>query len=134
MQQPLIAWEPKANFTVRGDRLLLCHVLMNLINNALSSITSVEKGEIFISIYKDDKSNYIVVEDTGRGMTEKEVKRIFDRFFSKTPGGAGLGLAFCNRVIRSFGGSLSCQSEFGEYTRMIITLPNIDEALEQDSD
>jgi two-component system CAI-1 autoinducer sensor kinase/phosphatase CqsS len=114
------------DFQFKGDELLMSHVIMNLIRNALRSLSEAEKGKILISLSpanKDEKFNTLIVRDTGTGIKRRELARIFDRFYSGPKGGIGLGLAFCDRAIKSFKGTITCRSEFGKYTEFIIRLP-----------
>ncbi len=124
-QQKLIAWDHNQDFLFYGDTMLMGQVLMNLIRNALFSVAAAEKGDIYIHIGSDEKHNYIIVEDRGLGMSEKDIRHMFDRFYSKSRGGAGLGLAFCYRVIMSFKGNISCRSIEGEFTQVKISLPKV---------
>lgn len=71
--------------------------------------------------------NRLVVTDNGKGMSQEVVERIFDDFFST--GGqsnSGLGLPFCQKVIRAFEGNIRCESQLGQGTSFIITVPRVD--------
>jgi two-component system CAI-1 autoinducer sensor kinase/phosphatase CqsS len=128
-EKTLIQFDDKQDFTFWGDELLMSHVIINLIKNALRSVSIADKGMITISLKpsaeKISRQTYhtLTIKDTGTGIKRRALAKIFDRFYSGPKGGIGLGLAFCARVINSFKGTISCRSEYGEYTEFIIHLP-----------
>ena len=67
----------------------------------------------------------IHIRDNGTGIPPEAVDKIFNPFFTTKPTdkGTGLGLSMCNDIVRSHGGSIRVESEPGEYTTMIISLP-----------
>jgi signal transduction histidine kinase len=65
----------------------------------------------------------IEVEDTGHGMDEEELSRIFTPFVSKKEKGTGIGLTICKRIIEAHGGKIEVHSRKGLGTRMTIALP-----------
>jgi signal transduction histidine kinase len=108
-ERPLIHWEDAQDsakdFTFSGHKELMKHVLFNLLKNALYAIAAVGKGEIFITIKpaeggKGKKFNQLVFKDTGPGMSSEVLRHIFDRFYTKTEHGSGIGLAFCQSVFK----------------------------------
>jgi two-component system sensor histidine kinase PilS (NtrC family) len=64
------------------------------------------------------------IVDTGRGMTPQEQERIFEPFFSASPGGRGLGLAVVRRIVEDYRGTIGVQSEPGRGTEFRLTLPD----------
>ena len=65
----------------------------------------------------------IAVADTGRGISHEERGRIFEPFFSKKPGGTGLGLTIARRIVDAHGGHIDLESTPGQGTRFTIALP-----------
>lgn len=126
-QAGLIKWamEKDADFNFKGSRLLVVHVLFNLIKNALFFIADAGKGFIYIKTEIGEKYNKIYFKDTAKGMPSYMVSRIFTRFYSKTQNGTGLGLAFCKMVMNGIGGDITCRSQEGEYTEFILTFPGL---------
>jgi signal transduction histidine kinase len=132
----LIHWQDSKNqkgniqsdFSFLGHKDLTKHVLFNLLKNALYAIASAGKGEIYITVEpgktKKDK-NRLIFKDTGVGISPEDLRHIFDRFYSKTEHGTGVGLAFCQSVIKGFGGGITCTSQENEHTTFTITLPVI---------
>jgi signal transduction histidine kinase len=116
-QKALIHWQENlADFYFEGDRILMVHVFFNLIKNALYYIAADhdKQGKIVIRVAEDKKQIYF--KDTGIGIKEKDLPHIFDRFYSKTYHGTGIGLAFCKMVMQRIGGRIHCDSKEGEYT------------------
>lgn len=111
------------NFTFRGEKDLMIHVLFNLIKNALFFIKKAKKGEITIWTKKDNKNNYLYFKDTGLGMSQEKHKKIFREFYTDTGIGTGVGLYFCKRVMTAFGGDIMCKSQEGEYTQFTLSFP-----------
>ncbi len=107
-----------------GDRLR--QVLMNLLGNAAKF---TEKGVIRISLRDEAEKIAFVVSDTGCGIPEEEIGKIFDDFYqvegavTRTNGSAGLGLAIVKRLVESLGGDIKVESELGGGSEFTILLP-----------
>jgi signal transduction histidine kinase len=65
----------------------------------------------------------MTLDDTGSGMSEATLARVFDLFFTTKPEGTGLGMALARSVITRHGGQLTINSEVGQGTRVIVRLP-----------
>ena len=130
-ERELVHWESGSmteDFTFLGHKELTKHVLFNLIKNALYAIASAGKGGMFITLEADatNKSKCrLIFKDTGLGISPDNLRHIFDRFYTKTLHGTGIGLAFCKATIEGFGGDITCTSKEGEHTTFTITLPII---------
>lgn len=113
------------DFVFLGSDTLFMYALFNLIKNSLYYIAKAGKGEIFIRLEQGLADNTLYFKDTGFGIPVEVLPRIFEDFFTTNPQevGSGLGLSFCRRVIDSFGGSIECFSQEGEYTEFAIKLP-----------
>lgn len=96
-------------------------VLMNLSENAISAMNV--GGEIEIKTHIRDGNVIITVTDSGEGIPEKNIGKIFTPFFSTKEGGLGLGLPIVQRIIESHGGKISCTSTVGSGTSFEIFLP-----------
>lgn len=112
--------------SVHADVRKLIRVLINLVNNA---IKFTRKGGITVdAICPDDRTGVVFrVRDTGVGIAEADVPHVFDRFFqAQQPGarrGSGLGLNFCQVVVRAHGGQIWAESEMGVGTTILFSLP-----------
>ena len=94
---------------VRGDRVQLQQVVLNLIMNGLEAIARSKDGarELSISSAQDDKNNVVVaVRDSGEGLDAANLERVFDAFYTTKPEGMGMGLAISRTIIESHGGRL----------------------------
>lgn len=112
------------DFEFHGSNSLFVFVLFNLLKNSLYALKAAGKGDISIEITASGSRNMLTFTDTGSGIPAATVPRIFDAFFTtKKAAGAGIGLAFCRRVIRSFGGQMRCDSVEGEWTRFSLEFP-----------
>ncbi len=117
-----------ASVIVKGDAMLLEELLLNLVYNALSFTPA--GGEVTISLEKEGNRAKISVADTGCGIPEEEIPRIFDRFYqvdkSRASGGSGLGLSICRWIAKAHEGSIVVESRVGKGSRFTVTLPQKD--------
>lgn len=110
------------DFVAKINDTLFNFVLFNLLRNAIYYFDSYPESKIEIRTEKGQYENYVVFRDTGPGIPDNLLARIFDDFFSHNKsGGSGLGLGYCQRVMVSFGGSISCRSELGKFTEFTLT-------------
>jgi len=98
-------------------------VFINFFMNAVEAIQG--QGHISVRSYKDEDNQGIVVEiaDSGMGIPQELVERIFEPFFSTKPKGTGLGLAVNYGIIQKHGGQIRVSSQPGRGTTMTIRLP-----------
>lgn len=109
-----------------GDRAALLELFVNLLDNAIKY--NVPQGRIDISVKKE--ADFVVTEirDTGIGIPESDLGKVFDRFYrvdksrAKESGGAGLGLSICNEIARLHGGRVEIKSKAGEGTTVSVYL------------
>ena len=115
----------KNNFKFFGSDTLLIFVLFNLMKNALYAIKSINKGDINIFCSLGEKYNTINFVDTGPGIQEDVLKKMFNEFYStkKRGDGAGIGLSFCKNVMKSFNGEIVCESAMDQYTKFSLHFP-----------
>jgi PAS domain S-box-containing protein len=112
------------DFSFHGDQELMAHVLFNLLKNAIYYIKVAGKGEVQIWASKAGKYNELHFKDTGSGISSKVLPHIFEKFYTKTPHGTGVGLAFCKLVMESFGGKIDCSSKEGEFAEFVLYFPS----------
>jgi signal transduction histidine kinase len=106
---------------IKFDEKQLREVLINLSQNALKSMKS--GGSLKIKTLLIDGNVIIRVTDTGDGIPEQNIEKIFSPFFSTREGGLGLGLSIVQRIVESHGGKIICQSKIGEGTTFEVLLP-----------
>ena len=106
-----------------SDRGKLQQIFLNLINNAFAALS--EGGSLTITAALAGEKVRITVKDTGCGIPEKDIKRIFEPFFStKTrAGGTGLGLSITYSLVQGLGGTIDVESEVGVGTQFTLFLP-----------
>ncbi|MBL7647123.1 MAG: PAS domain S-box protein [Candidatus Hydrogenedentes bacterium] len=112
--------EVDLDLRILADADKIRQVLMNVLMNAVQSITG--RGEIRVSAEADGNLVHLVVQDTGCGMNEKELKQIFSPFYTTKEKGTGLGMAVSQKIVDGHGGVLSAHSEPGKGTRIAIQL------------
>jgi len=113
--------------TITGDYMQLEQILENPIRNAKDALEG-KNGKINVSLSKVEKDGvpYLraVIEDNGMGISEENLKKIFDPFFStKGSKGTGLGLNFVKKLVEAYRGNISVESKVGIGTTMYIDLP-----------
>jgi C4-dicarboxylate-specific signal transduction histidine kinase len=94
---------------IRCDRVQLQQVMLNLIVNAIQSMSGVEDGnrELHISTVSIEPEGVCVaVRDTGHGLRPESLPRLFEPFYTTKPDGMGMGLSICRSIIEAHGGRL----------------------------
>ena len=108
------------------DREKLRQIVLNLLDNA---VKFTERGEIKIAASQQNGSLKLVVSDTGIGIEQKELKKIFEEFHrgdsssTKKYRGTGLGLAIVKKFVNLLGGEVTVESEVGKGSVFTVTLP-----------
>jgi C4-dicarboxylate-specific signal transduction histidine kinase len=111
---------------VRGDRVQLQQVILNLIVNGLEAIAKSKDGvrELLITSNEDEDEYVIVaVSDSGAGLEAQNVEQLFDAFFTTKPDGMGMGLAISRTIIEAHGGRLWASSNQPHGAVFQFTLP-----------
>ena len=112
---------------VNGDRERIEQVVMNIVSNAIKY--TPDGGKIEIRAGRSGKNVYVRVSDNGIGIPEKDLPRLFERFYrvdkarSRESGGTGLGLSIAKEIINQHKGDIRIESVYGEGTDVTITLP-----------
>ncbi len=112
--------EAPGDLAVWGDRTLLLQALFNLLRNA---VEATETGAVEIRAGRRHGRLLIDVEDTGRGIPEADLARIFDPFASNKPGGLGVGLFLTRKIIEAHDGTVAAEPRPEGGTRFRIDLP-----------
>ncbi len=112
---------------IMGDKDRLDQLLINIIGNAIKYTPDEGKITVYIGIMYNQA--YIKVADTGIGIPEKDLGRIFERFYrvdkarSRQMGGTGLGLSIAKEIVDAHGGTISATSEIDKGTEITVKLP-----------
>ncbi|MBM3805362.1 MAG: hypothetical protein FJW19_01780 [Actinobacteria bacterium] len=116
-----------AELWVRGDRSQLNSMFSNLVDNAIKY--SESGGVVMVEGTIKDDEIVVSVKDRGIGISERDQKRIFERFYrvdkarSRATGGTGLGLSIVRHIVLEHGGSIDVKSEEGLGSTFMVTLP-----------
>jgi PAS domain S-box-containing protein len=111
--------------TVRGDRVQLQQVMLNLITNAIEAMSDVDDGnrDLRITAGRDDDDVFITVQDSGPGLTQAALERVFEPFYTTKPTGLGVGLSICHSIIKAHSGALWATNADKGGTVFSFTLP-----------
>jgi signal transduction histidine kinase len=113
--------------SVHADADALVTVLLNLLDNACKYAGAGK--HIALCVYRKDGNVAFAVEDNGIGITPREQKRIFRRFYqvdrrlARDSGGCGLGLSIVEFIVRAHGGAVNVTSKPGEGSTFTVLLP-----------
>ncbi len=112
---------------IEVDRMLIKELLHNLISNAVKYTN--ENGIVTFDVITNGESVEVSVKDNGVGMSEEQIKRVFEEFYKvddsrNDRSSTGLGLAICQRIIEKHGGSIRAESQgIGQGTTMHFAIP-----------
>ena len=119
---------PEGLPTINGDGDRLAQVFTNLVDNALKFTPA--DGRVTLSAKKAGVEMELSVTDTGSGVPEEALPRLFDRFYQADPSrasgerrGAGLGLSIVKEIVEAHGGKIGVRSRAGHGTTFVIHLP-----------
>lgn len=117
---------PAEDLIVHADAAQIEDAILNLVLNAIEAIE--EEGRITVRIRQEETEDrgeeaIIEVTDTGHGISEENLSRIFNTFFTTTKGGTGLGLPAVRRIARAHGGRVEATSTLGVGSTFRIHLP-----------
>ncbi len=133
------SYQKKEDLYVLGDQRRMYQVFLNLVSNAIKYTN--KKGEV--TIHFDEKDDHIAttVKDTGDGIPDKDINRIFERFYrvdksrSKEKGGTGLGLAIVKHILEGHNTKMEVTSEVGVGSSFTFSLQKAkDRPIEEDEE
>jgi signal transduction histidine kinase len=110
---------------VRGDRVQIQQVVINLILNGMEAMSALENCERVLVIRSrggEGDEVHVAVRDSGIGFDPLKAERIFDSFYSTKPGGLGMGLSISRSIVESHGGRLWAISNDGPGSTFHFTL------------
>jgi PAS domain S-box-containing protein len=103
------------------DAMQLQQVLVNLIKNAMQAMT--KGGTLTLQTGENDDGVWVSVADTGGGIPQEQINRIFEPFYTTKKKGSGLGLMIVQRIVRAHNGRIELESQVGRGTSFRIWLP-----------
>jgi two-component system phosphate regulon sensor histidine kinase PhoR len=128
-QQTLTAEPPPQPVQAWVDEEALLQILDNLVDNAIKY--TPEQGRISVRWWTDKEHVFVEVRDTGLGIPEEQLPRIFERFYrvdrarSRELGGTGLGLSIVKHLAQAMQGSVTAASKMGEGSVFTLRLPQV---------
>jgi heavy metal sensor kinase len=121
---------PMDNLSVKGDKLKLRQLFLNILDNAIRYTPS--GGSITGSLIRKEENAVLSISDTGMGISAEHLPFIFDRFYrvdkarTRAEGGTGLGLAIAGSIAKGHGGDIEIESQVGKGSSFHIILPLLD--------
>jgi two-component system sensor histidine kinase PilS (NtrC family) len=109
------------SFFITGDADQIRQVFWNLARNAMQAMP--KGGTLTVRTAIDDGQYNIIFSDSGHGMSEADLRRLFTPFRTNFPSGTGLGMAISYRIVQDHGGSIDVQSKEGVGTTITVSLP-----------
>lgn len=123
----LVSPPPGESQWARGEFRRVLQILINLIGNAIAY--APEESQVWIRLDREGRDASVTVADQGRGLSDAEQRRVFDKFERlgrSGDGGSGLGLYISSRLAHAMEGSLSVESAPGQGARFTLALPALD--------
>ena len=109
------------DFTLVGDKAKIQIALRNVFTNAIEAIGN--KGKIKVKVWIEKENLTIEIDDTGAGMDQTTLNRIFEPYFSTKEVGTGLGLSIAKKIIEDHKGKIEASSQKNVGTKISISLP-----------
>lgn len=107
---------------IEADSAQLQQVFLNMLLNAVDALES--RGTITVLTRREDENQILIsIADTGKGIPETAIDKIFNPFFTTKSKGTGLGLSICKRLVEQHGGRIRVESQLERGTSFVITLP-----------
>lgn len=136
MEKKQIVLEQKIdeNLVFYIDIQQIRQVILNIILNAISAVEETSNRTITISIEKgDEDTGKIMIMDTGKGIHDDELNRIFEPFYTSKEKGVGLGLTLSYKLIKENNGDIQVNSKPNEGTTFTVTLPLLKEVINNET-
>jgi PAS domain S-box-containing protein len=117
-------------FPVRGDRVQLQQVILNLVLNAVEAMSSAAEGPRELTIGSEQIQGngvLVAVRDSGPGIDPEQLERVFQAFYTTKPSGVGMGLSICRSIIEAHGGRLRADANEPRGAVFQFTLPGAHE-------
>ncbi|MEJ8475038.1 ATP-binding protein [Roseibium algae] len=120
---------PEGDIIVRGGKIRLEQVVMNLVSNALDAVKNDTEPSIELSLSAEDDFAVLMVADNGPGIDVDVLPQIFDPFFTtkEVGSGLGLGLSIAYKIVHDFSGNLTVSNDLSGGARFVMRLPMADD-------
>jgi PAS domain S-box-containing protein len=112
-------------FVIQGDRVQLQQVILNLMLNAIEAMSSVDgPRELLVSTEQRESDGLVSVGDSGPGIDQEKLERVFEAFYTTKSNGVGIGLSICRSIIEAHGGRLWIEANKPRGATFNFTVPN----------
>jgi signal transduction histidine kinase len=109
------------SFKLKADPQMLYRAFLNVFINAIQSIK--DGGSLMVNVSEKRDAYVVGIEDSGCGISQEDLNKIFNPFFSNKEKGSGLGLPIVRNIIEGHKGTINIESREGRGTKVIIELP-----------
>ena len=126
VRNKVLKFELDSNLSIiQGDKIQLQQVLLNLISNSLEAMEgSADSRELLIRTSREDTNTILVeVKDSGCGIPEENMKKLFVHFFTNKPDGLGMGLSISRSIVEAHGGRLEAKNNPDRGATFYFTIP-----------
>jgi signal transduction histidine kinase len=113
---------PAGPVMLHGDKSQVKQLFLNIFLNAIQAMAGGGRLSSEVALAGNGKA-LVRVTDTGEGIAEEIMDKIYDPFFTTKKGGTGLGLSICYSIVKSHQGEIEMRSRVGEGTTVLVTLP-----------
>lgn len=119
---------PREDIIVKGGRIRLEQVVINLLSNALDAVAGTARPQVRLELHRDRETAVLTVSDNGQGIDTEDLPQIFDPFYTTKDVGAGLGLglSIAYKIVHDFSGSLKAANRDGGGAEFTMRLPVAD--------
>ena len=110
---------------IRGDRVQLQQVMLNLMLNAAEAMGQMHDGhgELLVVTQTEESGILVAVQDSGPGLSEADLERVFEAFYTTKSSGLGMGLSICRSIVEAHGGRLWASANVPNGAAFQFTLP-----------
>jgi PAS domain S-box-containing protein len=113
---------PNNELFIMADREKLKLALLNIVINAIEAMKE-QTGQLAISLQQNSSNAILTISDNGVGISEENISRLFEPYFTQKRNGVGLGLTFTLNILQAHKGNIEVSSELGKGTTFTITFP-----------
>jgi signal transduction histidine kinase len=124
-EKKIITFECDEDFIIKGNKHSVTHIFFNLLQNAIYQIKSANKGEIVISLLKQETGNVLLFKDTASGVNSSVCGKLFSPMVSEKFSATGLGLYYCKNAMEAMGGTINCNTIPEKFAEFILTFPKV---------
>lgn len=116
-----VSFNDQLNSKIMVDQTLMKRMLDNLILNALQAMP--DGGQLGVELSETEEDVIMVIQDTGIGIPEDNLNKMFQPLFTTKPKGTGLGLPVCKRIVEAHGGDITVESQVGKGSTFTVRIP-----------